>query len=100
MSERQTGFLSEVKRIVLTGLKGHPAQVYLFGSRARGGAGRASDIDVGVLALKPLPVGLLASIREELEESRIPYSVDLVDLSEVEPSFREFVQNEGVPWTL
>lgn len=98
MSETQTDYLAEVKNIVLAGLKGCPAQVYFFGSRAGGRAGRASDIDVGVLGLEPLPAGMLAAIREELEESRIPYTVDLVDLSEVEPSFRDFVKTEGVLW--
>lgn len=83
----------------MTGLKGHRARVYLFGSHARGEASRASDVDVAVLPRKPLPVGLLSAIREELEESRIPYVVELVDLSAAEPSFRKTVQREGVLWT-
>ena len=91
--------LAEVKRIVLEGLKKHQARVFLFGSRARGDAARWSDIDVAVLPLEPLPAGLLSSIREQLEESTIPYTVDLVDLSEADRSLREFVQREGLLWT-
>lgn len=90
--------LAEVRRIVLEGLRGHRARVYLFGSRARGEARRASDIDVAILPLNPLPPGLLSSIRESLEESHVPYKVDVVDLSQVEPTFRERVEREGIPW--
>ena len=92
-------YIEDVRRIVLAGLKGHPAKVYLHGSRARGDAARWSDIDVAVLPLEPFPLGLLAAIREELEESRVPYKVDVVDLSKTEPSFRERIKREGVLWT-
>ena len=91
--------LSEVRRIILEGLHGHEVRVYLFGSWVRGSAGRASDIDVGVLPLEPLPEGLLSAIREELEESLVPYPVDLVDLSEAAPAFRDRVLLEGLPWS-
>jgi predicted nucleotidyltransferase len=90
--------LEEVGRIVRDGLKGHRARVYLFGSWVRGQAGRTSDIDVAVLPLEPLPAGLLSEIREALEESHVIYPVDLVDLSESTPQFRERVLREGVLW--
>ncbi len=91
-------YLAEVKRIVLDGLKGHRAKVYLFGSRATGEAWRWSDIDVAVLPLEPLPMGLLGEISEALEESTVPYTVDVVDLSVADSSFRERVEREGVLW--
>ena len=90
--------VAEVRRIVRAGLGSHPAQVYLFGSWAKGCASRTSDIDVGVLPLEPLPEGLLSEIREALEESLVIYPVDLVDLSETSPQFRERVLREGVAW--
>ncbi|MGH9578363.1 MAG: type VII toxin-antitoxin system MntA family adenylyltransferase antitoxin, partial [Terriglobales bacterium] len=91
--------VSEAKRIVLRGLRGHPARVYLFGSRARGDARESSDLDVAVLPLEPLPIGLLSTIREQLEESHIPFTVDLVDLSEAGGAFRRAVEREGRLWT-
>lgn len=90
--------LAEVRRIVLSSLKGYSAKVYLFGSRATGQAGRASDIDVGVLADEALPGELLAEIREALEESHVPYKVDLVDLSRTDSTFRARVQASGILW--
>lgn len=90
--------LAEARRIVLSKLRGYPVQVFLFGSRATGGAGRYSDIDIGILASAPLPAGLLAELREALEESRIIYAVDVVDLGEVPDAFRSRVISEGVQW--
>jgi uncharacterized protein len=91
--------LEEAKRIVLVGLRDHAARVYLFGSWAQGRQGRTSDIDIAVLPARPLPLGLLGGIREQLEESRILYPVDLVDLSESDPDFAARVQREGILWT-
>jgi hypothetical protein len=87
-----------VRKSVLEGLRGQQVRVYLFGSAAKGLAGPGSDIDVAVLSLKPLPVGLLSSVRERLEESTIPYKVDLVDLARTAPAFWKQVQREGLPW--
>jgi predicted nucleotidyltransferase len=91
--------LDEVRRIVLEGLRGHSARVYLFGSWARGCASRISDIDVAVEPAQPLPRGLLAEIHGALDESRILYPVDLVDLSEAAPALRVRVESEGVLWS-
>ena len=90
--------LDEVKRIVLQGLGALRARVWLFGSRAQGKAGRASDIDVAVLPLDPLPEGLLSEIQEALEESLVLYPVDLVDLSRADPGLRARVERDGIPW--
>jgi hypothetical protein len=53
---------------------------------------------VGILPLEPLPEGTLSEIREALEESLVLYPVDLVDLSETAPEFRERVEREGILW--
>jgi len=58
--------------------------------------------DLGPLELRdgrPLPKALVGELRERLEESLIPWSVDLVDLAEAGPRLREAVRREGVPWT-
>ena len=88
----------EARRIVLRALEGLKVRVFLFGSRATGSAHVTSDIDVAVLPLEPLPAATQAALREALEESTIPQSVDLVDLSRAEPEFRARVLTEGVEW--
>lgn len=90
--------LEEASRIIFDALNGYPAEVYLFGSRAWGGARRTSDIDIGILSAGPLPVVLSSRLQELLEESTIPYAVDLVDLATVEPEFRDKVRMKGIRW--
>jgi len=91
--------LELARQIVLKGLAGHSVKVFLFGSRATGRAARVSDIDIAVLPQVPLPYGVIADIREQLEESPIIYTVDLVDLSGAEKTLLERVLKEGIEWS-
>lgn len=90
--------LAEARRIVLKVLGQHAVRIFLYGSRARGHAGPQSDIDIAILPLSPLPAGILSELREALEESTIPYEVDIIDLSTVAKTFRDKVLSEGIAW--
>lgn len=90
--------LAEVRRIVLSHIGGR-ARVFLYGSRARGTATRTSDIDVGIVPDQPLPPGLLSDMREALEESTIPYPVEVVDLSRTDSQFRDRVLKDAIEWS-
>ncbi len=96
MAERD---VARVRRIVLDGLRGVRARVYLFGSRATGTARRTSDIDVAVMPQVPLPRGVLSAIREALDESDVLLPVDLVDLTGADERLVRRVLDEGVPWS-
>jgi len=91
-------YFSIIREVIFKHLNGLNYEVYLFGSQSRQAACRTSDIDIAILPKTPLPVGLLSKIREELEESRIPYPVDLVDLSKSTPAFLKKVKSEGLIW--
>ena len=91
--------LAKARRIVGKLLGSQRARLFLFGSRARGKARRASDIDVAVLPEAPLRPGTLALVREALEESDIPYRVEVIDLSAASEAFRRKILAEGIPWT-
>ncbi|MGE0683362.1 MAG: nucleotidyltransferase family protein [Candidatus Binatia bacterium] len=90
--------LAEVRRIVLEVIGSENATIYLFGSWARGDATRTSDVDVAIDYHEPLPRGTLAQLRERLEESHVPYRVDVVDLQKTDPEFRRRVLTEGISW--
>jgi len=91
-------YVEQVKDIVLGALAPYAASVWLFGSRARGDATPASDVDVAVDPHEALPPALLSELDEALEESSVPYFVDLVDLGRADESFRARVRREGVVW--
>jgi len=90
--------LERVREVVRRALGPHRAEVYLFGSWARGTQRPTSDIDLAIQTPEPLPPGVLAAVREALEESTVPYRVDVVDLAETDLAFRERVRREGILW--
>ncbi len=85
-----------LRRLVLRAFEGVDADVFLFGSRAKGEAGDASDWDIGYLCVGPPPRGRLLRLEEELEGLPIPTAVELVDFSEVPEKFRRLVLSRGV----
>jgi len=70
--------------------------IYLFGSRARGDASVYSDIDIAIESSSALS-SKLSQVRFELEESLIPYKVDLIELSKA-PYLRDIIKKEGIKW--
>ena len=98
MMTNRERYLERVKEMVLVAVADRDAQVYLFGSFASGAARQSSDIDVAIDAGEPLPAGVLSRLTEELEESTVPFVVDIVDLSTVSDDFRNRVIQEGVLW--
>ena len=69
--------------------------VFLFGSRARGNSRPTSDIDMAV-SLKSPAGTLISRLRENFENSTIPFTVDVVDLGSCDPVLEEEVEREGV----
>lgn len=90
--------VEQVRRCILSALEGQEATVVLFGSRATGHEHRWSDIDVGVVPGPDFDRRLLGTLREALEELAVPYDVELVDLTETAPAFRDKVLSEGEIW--
>ena len=70
--------------------------IYLFGSRARGDNSAFSDIDIAIEAKDNISQKI-AKVRFEIEESLIPYKVDIVDLSKA-PYLNSIIEIEGIRW--
>jgi uncharacterized protein len=97
MAETRARALERVRE-TLQVLRDHEARVYLFGSSISGRLRRSSDIDVAIDAVRVLPSALLSELRDRLEESAIPYDVDIVDLSAASPEIRASVERDGFLW--
>jgi len=69
---------------------------FVYGSRADGTAQKWSDIDIGIGGKERVPGSLIETVREELEESDIPYKVEVVDFAKVSDKFRGFALKEVV----
>ncbi len=93
LRDDQTAILRDVLRTYLPS----DARAYVFGSRAHGGARRYSDLDLALEWERPLGLDLIGQIAEALSESDLPFKVDIVDLSLVEPAFRRRMAADCVP---
>jgi|SRR3989344_162149 len=81
--------LASIRAIVRKHVPDPSYKVFLFGSRPAGFARKFSDYDIGILGDQPVRATKLGDIKEELEESNIPYVVDVVDFFRVDDSFKE-----------
>jgi predicted nucleotidyltransferase len=90
--------IEELRRMVPAALGEHDAAVWLFGSCARGEPQQHGDIDIAVQPRAELPLGFFGELQADIEESTIPYEVDLVDLLHADPALIDEIRREGVPW--
>ena len=98
LSPARVRALERVRTIVLDVLGDADVRVYLFGSCATGSLRSSSDIDLAVEPLHGSASTALATLRERLEESDVPYDIDVVDLSTVSREFAHRVRHEGLLW--
>lgn len=79
-----------LSKLAVEPLKTAGAAVWIFGSRARGDHRPTSDIDLmyNLPSEKTMPKGLLYTIKTDLEESRISYTVDIVDEQSLAKSYK------------
>ena len=92
-------YLSRLQRLVLSLMREEPADIYLFGSWARGEQRQGSDVDLAVAYRGPSNALKLAELREALEESTIPYNVDVVDMQQTSDALRAQIRKDGIKWT-
>ncbi len=81
--------LRTIKKIILKFVDPKTHQLFLFGSRANGKARKFSDFDIAVNGKKPLPLKTLALIKETLEDSDLPFEIDVVDLARTNKKFKK-----------
>ena len=86
----------EIIRNVLRGALPAGAPVYIFGSRSRGDFRWNSDFDFWVDA--DVPREIILEIEEQLEESIVPFGVDLVCSRQLQGKFGKRVKQEAKRW--
>ncbi len=69
--------------------------VWAYGSRIKGGARPQSDLDL-VAFSSPEQYQSVSELREALEESNLPFRVDLFVWDEIPPQFRETIHHAHV----
>jgi len=84
----------ELSAILQAHVPGH--RVWAFGSRATGQrVKRFSDLDLAIDG-EPLPLNEAALLDEALDESRLPFKVDIAEWATLTPEFRARIEPELV----
>lgn len=93
------GLSREHWRVVLDAVRGcldvgQTCELWIFGSRATGRQRRYSDVDLLLSAEPHLTQVQLRRMCDALEDSDLPYRVDLVNEPELAPAYRPGVMAE------
>ncbi len=90
--------LQLLEKTLFEPLRNAGAEVWIFGSRARGDHKKFSDIDVlfELPKSKVLPSGLLSKIKEELDQGNLPYKVDIVERQNLANSYCDQVDRDKI----
>lgn len=79
--------VSQIQQIVAP-IRPSGYKLFIFGSRVRGDNRQYSDIDMGVEGKQQLSGQDYFNLTDALEESDLPYRVDVVDFSTVTDHFK------------
>jgi predicted nucleotidyltransferase len=74
-------------------LNKHPYTFYAYGSRVKGNARKYSDLDICYYDVPDLVIG---DIYEELENSDLPFIVELVAWKNMRPAFQKMIKKDLV----
>jgi predicted nucleotidyltransferase len=80
---------------------GYSVSLYLFGSWARGEQKRTSDVDIALLfdgGSVQDHKNFVSQTRSILEESTVPYHVDVVYMNGAPQTLAERIKEEGILW--
>ncbi len=91
-------YMERIRSMVFEAIGDKPIRVFLFGSRAGEKHRANSDVDLALLGPGRLDSAWLARLRDRLEESTVPYCVDLVDMNDVNENFRKAVLPGALEW--
>jgi predicted nucleotidyltransferase len=72
--------------------------IILYGSRARDDARTGSDIDLALDCGKEVDRAIIIDLLEDIENSVVPYKIDLVDLHTIKGDLGKEIERDGVIW--
>lgn len=88
--------IEELREFLKDFFKGKNVQIFLFGSRARKDNSKFSDLDIGFISSDNISKEIVI-LKEIIEESNIPYKVDIVNLGN-NKQLLDVALKEGEKW--
>jgi len=90
----RTKYQNQIKTVIAKHL-GRKVKIFIFGSSVKDK--KFNDIDVGVMGGN-IRESKLSLIREELENSPLPYKVDVINFNKADKKFKEKVLGDKILW--
>ncbi|TVQ74004.1 MAG: nucleotidyltransferase domain-containing protein [Balneolaceae bacterium] len=69
-------------------------EVRAYGSRVSGKSRHYSDLDLAVAGTEKLDRDTVRLLKEDFENSSLPFRVDVLDLHQIDESFRKIIEKE------
>jgi uncharacterized protein len=92
--ERSKDIIIDIINNHLSGCK-----IYMFGSRARKDNYEGSDIDIAIDHFgKKIEKLTLCKIIDEIEETNIPFCVDVLDFNNISQDIKSEILKDGILW--
>ena len=89
VSQKNLQIIKNILRKHLPGI-----EIRAFGSRVRGDAKSYSDLDLAIVATEKLPLTTIFALKEELQESNLPFRVDIIDWNRISDSFKKIIEEQ------
>jgi predicted nucleotidyltransferase len=86
----------QISDIVKRTMGQKPYRIFVFGSRVSGRVQKSSDLDLLIKMENPLELSLLAMLKENFENSDLPFRVDAVDFHRLHKEYQSFILQEAV----
>jgi len=71
---------------------------YYYGSRVKGTFEKTSDLDILIKGKSEMPLNTLADIKDEFDESSLPYIVNFADYHSITPEFYKRIEKDLIPY--
>lgn len=88
-----TNLPSTLVEVVLEALNRHvpEREIRVMGSRAEGRGKPFSDLDLVVMGGEPLSLRALGQLRHAFDDSRLPFTVDIIEWASCSDAFRRVI---------
>lgn len=84
--------LEIVKKILQKYVPG--CEVRVFGSRLKEKIKKYSDLDLAIVGKEKLSGDIIYSLKENFQESDLPFRVDVLDWNSISPEFKAVINKE------
>ena len=99
MLRGEEGIVQYKKNIIETILKYLPAaNLYLFGSRAKGRHHETSDIDIAIDNKVKIEKKIVFQLKNSIDSLNIPYTIDIVDFNNVTEILKKQIEKDKISW--